>query len=370
VAARADASGPSPSRALSYLQDDYERIFPERVRLARYGEVRYAARDRRDAAGEGDRSDRIDMDEAPAFVVVDQVRDRVRVIAPQDHYRLLLWIDVRDLYTVVTEQVLLAPDRTGAKAGQAGAIRLHPGLPVEIGAEQSGMAHVRHRDECVSFSGLVARAALGTQFVPTEVAALQASGVVGAGSPVQDRPGGREVARFLADCEVADSGPERDGHRPILYATEWFELRGWVAAGGARAASGASGGGSWGYGLGHLGLWGARSRLRLSEGTCLHARRGGPAIGVVTEDTDAPLSPPVDGWWQLPLETGWGDLAVWVAEDSAATAADRREGTGGDEAPGGARGEADGEAGGEGDELGVGTPGAGEPDRPSLRRCR
>ena len=304
-------------RALSYLQDDYERIFPERVRLAHYGRVRFAARDGGDQGGDGERSDAIDKGESPSLVVVDQVGERVRVVAPQDHYRLLLWLEVADLYTVVTERLALQPD--GGKGG-ASAIRVNPGLPVDIDGESGGMAHVRHRDDCVSFSGVVPRRALGTLFVPIESGEHAVDSAVVAGTTVYDRPGGRQVARFLADCDVAASGPEADGHRPITYATDWFELRGWVPTAGTKRSAGGVSSASWGYGLGRLGLWGSRSRLALPERTCLFARRGGPAIGLITEDTDAPLSPPVDGWWPVPLETGWGDLTAWVAQDRARAA--------------------------------------------------
>ena len=299
--------------ARSYLQDDYERIFPERVRLARYGEVRYAARDRGDAAGEGERSDTIEMAESPTLVVVDQVGKRVRVVSPQDHYRLLLWIDMDDLYTVVNEALPLNPDGGGAAQNSVG-VRLHPGVPVEIDGERGLMAHIRHRDGCVSFSGWVPRSALSTQFVPIEAAASDAGGQVSAGATVLDRPGGRVVARFLSDCAVSEAGPEVNGFRPIRYVTEWFELRGWVANGNGKATASASSG-SWGYGLGHLGLMGSSTRFRMAEGTCLYARRGGPSIGMVTEDAEAVAPAPVQGWWQVPIETGWGDLTVWVAEE-------------------------------------------------------
>lgn len=315
--AHAPASAPRP-RIASYLQDDYERIFPERVRLAHYGAVRYAARDTGDAGGDGERSDAIDMGDAMTMVVVDKVRDRVRVIAPQDHYRLLLWVDERDLYTVVTEVAPLSPDTQGAPgkpASSAAGIRLHPGMAVEVDGESRGMAHIRHRDDCVSFSGLLPRTALGNLFVPIETGEREVDSAVAAGTAVFDRPGGRQVARFLSECDVAATGPERDGFRPILYASEWFELRGWVPTGSGKASSGNGNGSSWGYGYGHLGLWGSRSRFRVPEGTCLFARRGGPAVGLVTDEADAPLSAPVNGWWQLPLETVWGDLTVWVAQD-------------------------------------------------------
>lgn len=105
--------------AASYLQDEYERIFPERVRIARYGALRFAAADPGDAAGEGDRSDPIDMAEAPTLVVVDRADRRVRVITQQDHYRLLVWLDAGDLYPVITDALTLAAD--GAAAAQTAA---------------------------------------------------------------------------------------------------------------------------------------------------------------------------------------------------------------------------------------------------------
>lgn len=373
------AAGALRPRIMSYLQDDYERIFPERVRLAHYGAVRYAARDAGDAGGDGERSDAIDMGDALTMVVVDKVRDRMRVIAPQDHYRLLLWIDERDLYTVVTELAPLSPDSLGAPGKPAAAsgsgIRLLPGLAVEVDGESRGMAHIRHRDDCVSFSGLVSRGALGTQFVPIEIGEREVDSAVAAGTAVYDRPRGRQVASFLTECDVAATGPERDGHRPILYANEWVELRGWVATGSGKASSGNGNGGSWGYGYGHLGLWGSRSRFHLPEGTCLFARRGGPAIGLVTDEADAPLSAPINGWWQLPLETVWGDLTVWVAQDRSQPpeeAADGRRAL----ARGAVLRAHDGELDKPGEASADGSAddsaGTGEDDTqlPDLRRCR
>jgi hypothetical protein len=369
ASARERASSPA---ALSYLQDDYERMFPERVRLAHYGRVRFAASEGRDQGGEGERSDAIEKADSPSLVVVDQVGDRVRVVAPQDHYRLLLWLEVADLYTVVTERLALQPDGASGK-GAGAAIRVNPGLPVDVDGESGAVAHVRHRDDCVSFSGVVPRRALGTLFVPIEPGERTVDSAVVAGTAVYDRPGGRQVARFLADCDVVASGPEADGHRPITYATEWFELRGWVPSASTKRSAGGVSSTSWGYGLGRLGLWGPRSRLALPERTCLFARRGGPAIGLITEDTDAPLSPPVRGWWQLPLETGWGDLTVWVAHDRARTAeriARERplrpvgEADGADEEPADEsadEGEADHASGGDGKSEGV---------SPELRPCR
>jgi len=72
----------------------------------------------------------------------------------------------------------------------------------------------------------------------------------------------------------------------------------------------------------------------------------------------------VNGWWQVPLETGWGDLDVWVAEDRTRTAA-RNRGEG-------ARGGADQPSApsvDDEDEVGDGLGGL-EADRPALRRCR
>ena len=373
-AAAQAAAGALRPRIMSYLQDDYERIFPERVRLAHYGAVRYGAHDPGDAGGDGERSDAIDMGDALTMVVVDKVGDRLRVIAPQDHYRLLLWVEERDLYNVVSEVAPLSPDSPGAPgkpgAASASGIRLLPGLAVDVDGDRRGMARIRHRDDCVSFSGLVPRTALGTQFVPIETGERAVDSAVAAGTSVYDRPGGRQVARFLAECDVAATGPERDGHRPILYATDRVELRGWVATGSGKPSSGnGNGRSSWGYGYGHLGLWGSRSRFHLPEGTCLFARRGGPAIGLVTDEAQAPLSAPINGWWQLPLETVWGDLTVWVAQDRSqppAEAADGRSALARSTALRAYDGETDG--GADADD----SAGGGEDDTqlPELRRCR
>lgn len=358
-AAAPEEAAASRARTASTLQDDYERLYPERVRLARYGEARFGAGDRDDAAGDQAGSDRLDMIDAPAFVVVDRVGSRVRVIAPQDHVRLLLWLDADDLYRVITEEVALAASPDGARPGPgAGGVRLHPGSPVDVDGERGAMLHVRVHDRCVAASGWVPRSAVGSLYVPLEVESRPSTGTAPAGTAVHDRPGGRLVASFTANCEVTETGPERGGLRPLRYATDSLEVRGWMSTAPSSAASAPSGGQSvWGYGLGGLGLWGARARLRLAEGTCLYARRGGPAIGLVTEDTDAPESPPSGGWWQVPLETSWGDLDVWVAAAPEPPAAD------GQVRPVAPPGSPDDED----DDLGAL---GGEPARPALRRCR
>ena len=302
------------------------------------------------------------MVDAPAFVVVDQVGARVRLIAPQDHVRLLVWVDGDDLYRVITEGVgLVTSSEAARQAPGAGGVRLHPGSPVDVDGERGAMTHVLLHDRCVVASGWVPRASVGSLYVPLEVDRQPATDTAPIGTAIYDRPGGHLVATFTAECEVTETGPERGGLKPIRYATDSIEVRGWMLTSPTAAGGAPSGGQSaWAYGLSGLGLWGARSRLRLGEGTCLYARRGGPAIGIVTEDMDASESPPVDGWWQVPLETSWGDLDVWVA-----SASERAGAATGDPGPTAPTADSDDE---DDDELG--PLGGGEPARPALRRCR
>jgi hypothetical protein len=298
------------------------------------------------------------MVDAPSFVVIDRVGARVRVIAPQDHVRLLLWLEGDDLYRVIAEDVALAASTEAVRPGPgAGGVRLHPGSPVDVDGERGAMLHVLVHDRCVAASGWVPRTAVGSLYVPLEVESQPSTGTAPAGTAVHDRPGGHLLATFTADCEVVETGPERGAQKPIRYATESIEVRGWMSTVPTSASGTPSGGQSgWSYGLSGLGLWGARSRLRLGEGTCLYARRGGAAIGLVTEDMDAPDSAPVDGWWQVPLETSWGDLDVWVAAEPESAEGEARP-----IAPPAATDDDDD------DEIG---PLGGEPARPALRRCR
>ncbi|HEU5059594.1 MAG TPA: hypothetical protein VFU21_23845, partial [Kofleriaceae bacterium] len=91
---------------LAYLGDEFERVFPGRVRLARFGAVRLAAGDARPAiAAPGAIGEAIDLAQSPSLVVVDSQGERLRVVVQEGDYRLLLWIEERDLNWVIGDTV-------------------------------------------------------------------------------------------------------------------------------------------------------------------------------------------------------------------------------------------------------------------------
>jgi len=325
----------SPAAALSYLSDDHERMFPTRVRLARHGAVRLAAGDAEPAVVGG--GDELDAVEAPELVVIDQRRGRLRVVADGDEVRLLLWIEARDARTVVAEASDLAA-APGEAAGQAPApgVRARPGVAAKVDEARGAERRVTLVDACVVAHGWVPAARLSRMYVPVAAPEPLAGDVtVARGTAVVDRPGGRVLARFADTCGAARAGQDEKEHTPIVYRGDGFDVRGWIATGAAQSAAPA-------YGVGGYGMLG---RLRMSErflvpaGTCLHARRGGPVIGVALEDLDQVAREEEDGWWQISVATDWGALPVWVGEADPAreeeAGGERDEASGGGEAAGG-----------------------------------
>ena len=296
---------PSP---LSYLQDDYLRLYPTRVRLARYGAVRFGRASSK-ALGRGHAGSRPDQADQPVLVVVDESRRRVQVVAEDHRLRLLLWVDRDDLGRVVTGSVVLAGDPSGG-AGAHPAVRLDPGLPVEVVARQHGMAKIQHGDGCVRFAGWVPESLLGSEYEPALEPDVEGDWTVATGTPVYDRPGGWAVASFTGDCQVATDGADVEGMRPIHYTGRSFELRGFVAATasppGSRLMAQLSG----------FGLYGLMGGFSLPEGTCLYARPGGEVVGRVLEDTWIDGARERDGGFLVLLPSSWGPLPAWVATEN------------------------------------------------------
>jgi hypothetical protein len=315
--ASAAASAPAVS-PLSYLGDEFERVFPGRVRLARYGALRLAAGDAAPAiAGHGEGGEAIDLSQSPSLVVVDSRGERLRVVAQEGDYRLLLWIDERDLNWVIVDAVDVAfePGEPAA-APPAPGVRLRPGLPVVRGDQRGSLVFVSHEDQCMSVAGWVPAARLGRQFTPVEELEVERDLSAGPGMALKERPSGRELARFLSECHVAYGGREESGQKLVVYDGNGFEARGWIS--GSAASPGASAS-LFGYGRG-LGSFGASGdRVLIPSGSCLYASAGGPVVGVATEDTEeGGLQAGEHGWHSITVATGWGDLTVWVEEDGAA----------------------------------------------------
>jgi hypothetical protein len=317
----APAAGRSVS-PLSYLTDEFERVFPARVRLARYGAVRLTATAAEPAAKGAGELDTIELGQSPALVVVDTMGERIRVVAEEDEYRLLLWIESTDLHWVVsdTSDLLVAPGEHPA-APPASGIRVRPGLPVVKTEEQGPLAFIRHEDQCVAVSGWLPRALLSRQYVPVEeTESAERNLVAGAGTILRDRPGGRELTRFSSDCGLLSVGRAEAGHQPVVYQGASFEVRGWVTS----APAGTGGGRLFGYG-GGMGGFLTGERVLIPAGTCLFSGRGGDVVGMVIDDAEETAAEDVDGGWMaLSVSTSWGDLPLWV-EKAAGRSEDRAE---------------------------------------------
>src|SRR5690349_1384837 len=310
----------APISPLSYLDDDFARLYPLRVRLARRGEVRFAAGDADPQVRLTRHRRPLDAADSPSLVVVDRVGDRFRVVTQEESLRLLLWIESADLYSVVTASSSLAlePDeRAAPQGGRVGRVHLGPGAPLHVQEERDAVARVSFADACVSAEGWMRRDRLGREYLPVDEASpVERDRSVHGGTDVLDRPGGVRIARFHSDCDVLSSGAEVEGMTPILYEASGVLVRGWVATAAAAAHGGAMGGL---YG-GLMGSWRSTERFHVTAGACVYAERGGEVIGLVTEDSDeSSANDEGNAWWRLTVETEWGVLPVWVVEDGPAT---------------------------------------------------
>ena len=309
------APGSSAVSPLSYLGDEFERVFPARVRLARYGAVRLAARDAEPAISSRGEGEAVDLGQSPALVVVDSQDGRLRVVVQEADYRLLLWIQESDLSWVVTETADLAfePGEAAAPPPAPG-VRLRPGLPVLRGDQRGSLVFVSHEDQCMSVAGWVPAERLGRQYTPVDQPEIERELSAGPGTALQERPNGRELARFTSECHVAYGGREQGGQKLVVYEGNGFEARGWISG------SSAGGGGSALFGYGHgFGSFGAGGeRVLVPAGACLFGSRGGEVVGVATDDTEeSGVQGDDGGWHSLVVGTGWGDLMLWVEEDGA-----------------------------------------------------
>lgn len=307
---------------LSYLTDEFERVFPERVRLARYGAVRLAAGDPEPAAGARGESDAVELGQSPALVVVDSAGDRLRVVVEEGDYRLLLWIEASDLNWVIAETTDLAfePGEAAAPPPAPG-VRLRPGLPVLRGDQRGSLVFVSHDDQCMTVAGWVPVARLSRRYTPIDQPEIERELSAGPGTALYERPNGRELARFTSECHVAYGGREEAGQKLVLYEGNGFEVRGWISG------SSAGGGASALFGYGHaFGGFGGGERVLIPAGSCLYGARGGAVVGVATDDAEeAGVQTGDGGWHSVSVETGWGDLSLWVLEDGKQAAEETEE---------------------------------------------
>jgi len=312
ASAGAATAGKTAVSPLSYLTDEFERVFPERVRLARYGAVRLAAGDPEPAAGGRVEGEAIELGQSPALVVVDSASDRLRVVVDEGEYRLLLWIEASDLNWVIAETTDLAFEPgEAAAAPPAPGVRLLPGLPVLRGDQRGQRVFVSHDDQCITVAGWVPAARLGREYTPIDQQEIERDLSAGPGTALYERPNGRELARFTSECHVAYGGREEAGQKLVLYEGNGFEVRGWISGSSAGGGSGSL----FGYGRA-FGGFGGGERAVIPAGSCLYAARGGPVVGVATDDAEeAGVQEAGGGWHSVAVETGWGDLSLWVLED-------------------------------------------------------
>lgn len=328
------ASGPAAGRGatapagktavspLSYLTDEFERVFPERVRLARYGAVRLAAGDAEPAAGSKGEGEATELGQSPELVVVDSAGDRLRVVVEDGEYRLLLWIEASDLNWVIAETADLAFDPgEPAAAPPAPGVRLRPGLPVVRGDQRGQLVFVSHDDRCITVAGWVPARRLARTYTPVDQPEIERDLSASAGTALLERPNGRELARFTTECQVAYGGHEEAGQKLVVYEGTDFEVRGWIS--GSSAGSGTSS--LFGYGRA-FGGFGGGERVLIPAGSCLYAARGGAVVGVTTDDAEETgVQSSEGGWESVSVETGWGDLALWVREEGKQAAEETEE---------------------------------------------
>jgi hypothetical protein len=234
----------------------------------------------------------------------------VRVVVEEGVYRLLEWLDAGDLATVVTEATDLAP-APGEVAGKAPGpgVTIWPGTPVLVEESRRGHRRVKVADECATASGWLPARRLGRLYVPSDRAVDQGGGVmVASASVVEDRPGGRALARFSDSCWAVEAGAPDEGRVPVVYRGSGFEVRGWVN--GASGGGGSRPGGGVGYGM----LDSQHGDFEVPAGTCLYSRQGGELIGIAVDDHNE-LAERHGRWWLLGLATDWGELPVWVVEE-------------------------------------------------------
>jgi hypothetical protein len=132
--------------------------------------------------------------------------------------------------------------------------------------------------------------------------------MVASASVVEDRPGGRPLARFSDSCWAVEAGAPDEGRVPVVYRGSGFEVRGWVDGATGGGVSGLGGGG-FGYGV----LDSPHGDFEVPAGTCLYSRQGGELIGIAVDD-HSELAERHGRWWLLWLATEWGELPVWVVE--------------------------------------------------------
>ena len=245
------------------------------------------------------------------LVVIEEGRQRLRVYPIADQVRLLVWVDRADLHPVIDEPVAVAMEASRPPVGASSGIWLQPGVPVAIEKQEGDRALVRHDDRrsfrpTLSFTGWVPRRAVGQVFerIP-ETAGEKPDAAIPDGCILLDQPGGREIARCLAELPVTLTGPERAGHFPVLHRGEHMLVRGWTTRVDRTVPSGDV------YG----GLIGQPRAPTIPTGTCLHADLDGALVGVTETDVGAITVGRSRGWWQWIVDSPWGKLPLWTVED-------------------------------------------------------
>lgn len=311
-----EPSGSGPSSAavspVSYLDDEYEQIYPVRIKLRTLGDVgfRLPLSPRRSQAA----STVYQPSDAPELVVIDEQDDALRVVSEESSTRLLLWLRASDTYQVVHSQVRLRAEPTGALDGDSG-VWLMPGVAIgEIGDRAGGSIEIRYEDNCVEVGGWLAEDVLARAYQPAAEPEPPdddnwLSPVDGA---IYDRPGGKTIATI--DCPVRRTGNDEGGLTPIVFRDGGVMVRGFAATQAAQ-------GHLFGAGYGGFGGLGVKRRLRVPEGTCIRLEPGGPIVGRFTSDetlhdrgNEAETIARDGAGWRVPIETRWGVLPGYLRE--------------------------------------------------------
>jgi hypothetical protein len=301
-----------------YLVNEYGRLLPERVRIARYGALRF------DEHGEVPTPEKVlgrwEPPIALELAVVAASEGWVRVVIDQEQVRLIAWVSRRDLVSVVTEPSRLAANAAQEANRQAGGVQIYPGLPIQVRERRDRRVLVEYSDVHVEFHGWMDAKDLGDIYVPVDIDEEKGEGERGLppATAILDAPNGAPVAQTVSvqhqTHPITLLGDAPSGHAFVSLSGQYYRVHGYVSravivkpspfyVGSATSPalpSSASG----------------MYSLVLPVGACLRARRGGGAVGRVVDEIKVSAER-VDGWWQVRIPTYWGVFSLWLVEGTS-----------------------------------------------------
>jgi len=325
---------PEPAKAEFYVSPSelgdakiLERI-RHRVRLQRHGRV--AVRPTGDAIQERPKNASTNGDDV--LPVIDETRDRIRVVVEDDDARFALWIDREDTWLALAAPVQLA-DRHGQQVADVG-VWGSLGAPVDVIGGATGRRRVRLRDELLALDGWVGSKVVDNVWVvapgdrtPTD---MRQNEVPTWSPPTDARPHGR-----LAKGAVLRARPAADGAvvatvtDPIIAVIvgrkgAWTvvevvrphaRVRGFVATASITPSdddqdSHGSGSGH-GFGMSHA------DKIEVPAGTCLFDGREGEVIGVQLAKSVRLGHKHQDSWSLVYVDNPWSVASLYIRNTSS-----------------------------------------------------